>query len=425
MDYLPRVADQQLARTLTGLPAVIIDGAKAVGKTATAGRAAGSAIHLDDPAELAVLQADRASIENLAPPVLIDEWQLDQPIWDAVRRSVDANRAPGRFILTGSANPRTTRIHSGAGRMVHLRMRPMSLSERTGQATPVSFAALAAGTLGKVDAAAPTRLDGYVDEILASGLPGIRSDPEEFRPAQIDSYITDAVSKEMPALGAMIRRPAALRSWLAAYAAATSTTTSLEKIASAVSPDARPARSTIEDYREALTQLWLLDELPAWAGDGRLRALTHTPKRHLADPALACRLLRATRSDLLSGRWPRGASVTNKGLVNGPLVGALFESLVTLSVRVLAEAVGADVSHLRTHRGEREVDLVVETSEGGLVAIEVKLAQVADEAAVAHLNWFGAQFPDRMVDRVVINTGPKAYRRTDGVLVLPLALLGP
>ena len=112
-----------------------------------------------------------------------------------------------------------------------------------------------------------------------------------------------------------------------------------------------------------------------------------------------------------------------------PLLGALFESLATLSVRVCTEAVQCRVSHLRTHRGEHEIDIIIETTEGGILAMEVKLASAVTEEHVKHLNWLGDrlvdQLGDRLVDRVVITTGPFAYRRTDGIAVMPLALLGP
>ncbi|MFT3874668.1 MAG: DUF4143 domain-containing protein [Nocardioides sp.] len=425
MDYLPRIIDPVLESALRGLPAVAIDGAKAVGKSATAERVAKSILRLDRPEEVTILRADRDRINRLERPVLIDEWQLDPPIWDAVRRSVDADRAPGHFILTGSANPRNTKIHSGAGRIVRMRMRPLSFAER-GRAIPtVSLGALLTGEVGAIEGETTIGLDHYVDEILASGFPGIRTSDESTHATQLESYLSFALSREVPALGAMVRRPKALEAWLRAYAAASSSTASFEKVADAVAKDVRPTRVTIGDYREALSQLWLLDEVPAWVPFGsELSRLGRAPKHQLADPALAARLLRASRDTLLHATTTADRAKAYQRIRKGPLLGALFESLVTLSVRVYAQPVGSAVSHLRTHSGDHEVDLIVEAPDARVLAIEVKLASDVDDHAVRHLNWLQNKIGDDLVDRIIITTGRHAYRRPDGVAVVPLALLG-
>ena len=147
--------------------------------------------------------------------------------------------------------------------------------------------------------------------------------------------------------------------------------------------------------------------------------LGQAPKHHLADPALAARLLGLTRDALLDGE---GRSL---GPQAGTMLGHLFESLVTLCVRVPAQAAEADVAHMRTRNGDREVDLVVVRDDGRLLAIEVKLANAIDDRDVRNLRWLGEQLGDRLLDAVVINTGPAAYRRTDGIGVVPLGLLAP
>lgn len=425
MTHLPRVLDAALDSAIAGLPAVALDGAKGVGKSATAERLATSVLRLDRPDDLAILQADRSRIDRLEAPVLIDEWQLDPPIWDAVRRSVDANRDPGRFVLTGSANPRDTNLHSGAGRIVRMRMRPLSFAERQRETTTVSFGSLLAGEAGVIEGRSGVRLDGYVEEILASGLPGIRTSDPRSRAALLDSYLSYAVSHEVPALGAVVRRPRALEAWLRAYAAASSSPASFEKVAAAVSKEVRPTRVTIGDYREALSQLWLLDEVPAWVPHGsELNRLGQAPKHQLADPALAARLLRVTRETLLNATTTVDRSKAFERIRTGPLLGALFESLVTLSVRVFAEPVNGAVSHVRTHSGDHEVDLIVEGPDGRVLAIEVKLASTVDDGDVRHLHWLRDKIGDELVDRVIVTTGEYAYRRADGVAVVPLALLG-
>ncbi len=426
MDYLPRILDDELKVALAGLPAVAIDGAKGIGKSATAERFAGTIMRLDRPEELSVLRADRDRIDRLPTPVLIDEWQNDPPIWDAVRRSVDADRSPGRFLLTGSANPKNTNIHSGAGRIVRLQMRPLSLAERRLVRPTVSLRDLLGGATEPIDGRTEVSLDDYISEILGSGLPGIRSDAHVTHAQQLDSYLDFALSREVPALGSVVRRPAALLAWLRSYAAASSSMASFESISDAVSREVRPTRATIIDYREALTQLWLLDEIPAWVPSGKeLSRLGQSPKHQLADPALAARLLRVNRERLLTASGEGDRVPGYQRLRKESLLGALFESLAALSVRVYAQPSGGSVSHLRTHRGDHEVDLIVEASDGRVLAIEVKLTQDVDSTDVRHLNWLAAQVGDQLVDKVILTTGSYAYRRQDGVAVVPLALLGP
>lgn len=217
-----------------------------------------------------------------------------------------------------------------------------------------------------------------------------------------------------------MRRPAALRAWLASYAAATSTTASYNKILDAATPgeSEKPSRITIAGYREALQRMWLLDPLPAWWPTFKpLERLTQAPKHHLADPALAAVLVDATEATLLEGRGPTRPDGES-------FLGLLFESLAVLTVRSIAAGLGANTSHLRMWNGEHEIDLIVEGHGGALVAID-KLATAIVDRDVKHLNWLQNQLGDHLTDRVIINAGPTAYRRADGVAVVPLALLGP
>ncbi|MHB1469201.1 MAG: DUF4143 domain-containing protein, partial [Solirubrobacteraceae bacterium] len=217
-------------------------------------------------------------------------------------------------------------------------------------------------------------------------------------------------------------RPAALRAWLAAYAAATSTNAAYSTILDAATPGEgdKPVRQTASAYREHLQRIFLLDPLEAWIpAFAPLRRLTHAPKHHLVDPAIAARLVGIDRAGLLRGAGDRVSSAT------GTWLGALFESLVTQSVRVYASAAAAAVGHLRTKNGDHEIDLIVEGESLACVAIEAKLANTVDDHDVAHLNWLHRQIGERLVDRIVVYTGRFAYRRPDGIAVVPLALLGP
>lgn len=420
--YHRRIVDDELDALLAGVAALAIEGPKAVGKTATAAARARTTYLLDDPTSRAVVEADPTRVLTGRAPVLLDEWQLLPRTWDLVRRDVDRDPAPGRFVLTGSASPRTPATHSGAGRIVQVRMRPLSLAER-GSRPSVSLADLLSGGVPRISGATTTTLDDYVTEILASGFPALRGLPARALRAQLDGYLARVVDHDFPELGLQVRRPDTLRRWMAAYAAASSTTASYETIRDAATSGHgdKPAKTTTGPYRETLERLWLLDPLPAWSPSlNHMKRLGSAPKHHLADPALACRLLGIGTESLLGGEDPSPTVPRD-----GTLLGAMFESLVALSLRVYAQRSEATVGHLRTKGGEREVDFIVSRDDGKVVALEVKLAADVGDKDVRHLLWLREQLGPRLLDSVVVTTGTDAYRRPDGVAVVPADLLGP
>lgn len=421
--YERRVVDDEIDELIAGLPALALEGAKGVGKTATASRRAGTVRRLDDRPQRSIALADPARLLDGTPPVLLDEWQLVPELWDLVRRAVDAGAPPGRFLLTGSASPAGLETHSGAARMVTVRMRPLALAERGVASPAVSLGSLLTGGRPAVEGAGTTGLEDYVKEILASGFPGLRTRSGRPLRAQLDAYLARVVDRDFPELGHVVRNPAALRRWMTAYAAASSTTASYEKIRDAATSGQgeKPAKTTTIPYRDVLERLWILDPVPAWLPTrNRFARLSQPPKHQLADPALAARLLGVDAGALLEGIGA-GPPLPR----DGTLLGALFESLVTLSVRVYAQAAEATVKHLRTARGEHEVDLIVERPDGRVVAVEVKLAHDIGDADVQHLLWLSRKIGADLLDSVVITTGREAYRRRDGIAVVPAALLGP
>jgi hypothetical protein len=358
-----------------------------------------------------------------AGPVLIDEWQHVPATWDVVRRAVDARVDAGPFLLTGSASQAHPGTHSGAGRILTLRLRPLSLAERYPGVATVSLAGLLSGRRPSVSGAAPVDLAGYVEEIVASGFPGVRGVGDRVRRAQLDGYVARVIDRDFPEFGHAVRNPAGLRRWMAAYAAATATTATFETIRDAATSGQgeKPARTTTIPYRDTLERLYLLDPLPAWMPTLRhLGELAAAPKHHLVDPALATTLLGLGPGALLSGDQARVAIPRD-----GTFLGALFESLVAQSVRVYAQGADANTGHFRTHRGQHEVDLIVERRDGKVVACETKLAATVGDDDVKHLLWLAGRLGSDVVDMVVLTTGPEAYRRPDGVAVVPAVLLGP
>lgn len=421
--YIPRVVDRELDELLPQLPALALEGPKAVGKTETARRRARTIHQLDDPAQRAIVEADPARALGGAPPLLIDEWQRVPSVWDAVRRAVDQGSPPGQFLLTGSASPAAPPTHSGAGRIVTVRMRPMSLAERGIEVPSVSLGDLLAGDGAAVSGTTDIRLNEYVDEIIRSGLPGLRSYRGRALRAQLDGYLERIIDTDFEEQGFPVRRRETLRRWLAAYAAATATTASYETIRDAATggQQDKPSRSTTQPWREMLERLWILDPVPAWLPtQNYLNRLSQLPKHHLADPALAAASLGIDADALLKG-VETGPRIPGSSL----LLGRLFESLVTLSLRVYAQAAEAQLRHLRLHGGSREVDLILERSDRRVIAIEVKLGGSVDGDDVRHLLWLRDKIGADLLDAVVINTGPQAYRRKDGIAVIPAALLGP
>lgn len=420
MAYRRRIIDDELDELLGGLAAVAVEGPRAVGKTATGMQRAKTVYRLDDDAQRTIARADPSLLVEGERPILIDEWQRLPESFDKVRRAVDDGATPGSFILAGSASPKDPPTHSGAGRIVRVRLRPMSLAEREVDSPSVSLGDLLTGNRDAVHGQTAVTLERYVDEILRSGLPGLRSVTGRLLRAQLDGYLDGIVDRDFEEAGRTVRRPQVLRRWMAAYAAATSSVTTYEKIRDAAAGDAgdKPAKNTVQAYRDILEKLFILDPVPAWLPTAnRFAELASPSKHHLADPALAARLLRTDSAALFRGQSPGSGSQST-------LLGALFESLVTQSVRTYAQAAEARVSHLRTHRGDREVDLIIER-DGGVLAVEVKLTRAPNDHDVRHLRWLEAHIGDQLLDSVVITAGPAAYRRPDGIAVVPAALLGP
>ena len=425
--YAPRIIDDRIDELWAELPALSIEGARGVGKTTTARRKAATLLELDDAAVLEVLEADPRAVASFPPPVVVDEWQRLPAVFDAVRRAVDADRFPGRFIITGSASPKRPPTHTGAGRIVALRMRPLALCERWDAevfGTPaVSLASLLSGDRAPVAGHSDAQLADYVAEIAASGLPGLRGLSADASSEALAGYIDRIIDRDFPDAGMSLRNPEALRRWMTAYAAATATTASYERIRDAATGGHgdKPSRSATAPHIDALERMHILEPLTAWSPSRNpLAKLTSGPKHHLADPALAVALLGLDASGLQQGAGPSPSALAQR-----PLLGRLFESLVALSLRVFAQRSRATVHHLRRRSGDREVDFIVRARDDRVMAVETKLSASVSDHDVRHLHWLRHKLGNDLLDAAVVTTGPYAYRREDGIAVIPAALLGP
>lgn len=421
--YSRRIIDTTLDELMTEFPAIALEGPKAVGKTATARQRVNTEYRLDDELDRERFVNAREPFIGMHPPILVDEWQHIPSVWNTIRRRVDDGAGAGTFLLAGSAAPAGADIHSGAGRIQRLRMRPLSLAERGLDAPVVSVSAAFDHRVGDVTGSTEIDFTDYAREMTASGFPGIRRFSAPRRAEAIRSYIDNVIDREFADQGLRVRRPDALRRWLRAYASATATETSYSSILDVATPGEgnKPAASTTIAYRDVLQSLWLLDEVGPWDPTGTsITRLSQTPKHYLADPALAASLLQLDQEALLDGPLE-----PDFGPKYGSIAGRLFESQIALDVQTYAAASSAHVSYLRTRNGTREIDFVLQRGRR-VVAIEVKLAPTVTDHDVRHLHWMREHLGGRLAEAIIVTTGRDAYRRAaDGIIVSPAALLGP
>lgn len=412
--YFPRYIDAELDKILSTLPAAVIDGPRAVGKTESASRKANTVLALDYPATRELLRSDPRLLSTFDTPVLIDEWEVLPELWDVTRREVDKDFSPGRFIITGSAFPKPgTRTHTGAGRFVHTRLRPMSLAERQCADPIISLDDLLFSPPDVLRGSTTMTTKDYVEQICRSGFPQTVNLPLDGALMLLDSYISDLIESDLNGTGHVVQSPAHVESWLRSYAASTGTDATYEELLDRATSDQKnkPARNTVNRYRDLLERIWVLDPLAPWSFPGAIAQRQKARSvHHLCDPALAARLLKLAPDDLLKPK-------------NGSITGLLFESLATLCVRSYAEVKRWHVGHYRQRDGRREIDLVVQADSHHVVGVEVKFAATVTDDDCKHLLWFREQLGEDCSAVVVLYTGEYAYRRADGVYVIPLALL--
>ncbi len=362
MTYLPRIVDAELADLLEAAGAVLVEGPRASGKTATAARAAASEVLLDvDDNARRLIGADPAAVLLGDTPRLIDEWQLEPAIWNHVRREVDRRGAPGQFILTGSAVPADDAArHTGAGRFVRLRMRPLSLYESGRSSGQVSLRRLLEGAEQR---APQTELSvaAVAELVSAGGWPGHvgRTLPGILRVNR--GYLDDVRRTDVSRAGGKTRDPVKVGRLLRSLARNVATPVTLSRLAADVGEEGSALKTdTVAEYLDALDRLMVVENQPAWSPHLRSRtALRQMPVRHFVDPSLAVAALRATPARLTADL---------------EFLGLLFESLVIRDLRVYAQAADAQVFHYREKDG-LEVDAVVEAADGRWAAFEIKLGE--------------------------------------------------
>ncbi|MGH7868165.1 MAG: ATP-binding protein, partial [Candidatus Dormibacteraceae bacterium] len=289
-NYLPRVADSVLEACLRSAGGVLIEGPRACGKTATARRFAASEALLDsDPTTRAYLDIDPYRVLKGESPRLIDEWQVQPLIWNLVRREIDDRQSKGQFILTGSAIPPDdiTR-HTGAGRILRMRMRTMSLFESGHSTGEVSVAGLLKGEHAYGDGSGIT-FDDVVERIAVGGWPAqIRSTAADALPT-LRGYVDEVTHAYMQTVDGRLRNPERVRRVMNSLARNVATEVKLSTIAADIAEEDAPIKAqTVEEYLSGLVQLMVVEDQTAWAPRLRSRSrVRSTPKRHFTDPSLA------------------------------------------------------------------------------------------------------------------------------------------
>lgn len=403
--YVPRLLDAVLTELLATFPAISITGARATGKTTTARRLAADELRLDRPAEALAAGADPdAVLRTLGRPALLDEWQAVEDVLGAVKRAVDEDPRPGQWLLTGSVRAALdASAWPGTGRVLGIRMEPMTLAERHGRALdPFVLDGLwEDGGASLVGGRSELDLDGYVRELLRGGFPALLHLDAAASPRWLASYVEQVVTRDASQLDS--RDPERLRRYLRANAAVTGTVAEHKTMYDAAGIDRRTASA----YDDLLVALGISAPIPAWATN-ELKRLTRAPKRHLADPALAVPLLGVDQTSVLR---------------DGERQGRLFETFVALHLRALAAAARTPSAlyHLRTDG--REIDVVLERPDRRVIAIEVKAKAAVTARDAASLRWLREQLGDQVAAALIIHTGPRAFRIDPDIIAVPLAVL--
>ncbi len=416
-DYLSRVAGRDVESALRRRGAVLIEGARGCGKTWLARHFARSEARLDDEAVVLLAASDPAEVLKGPAPRLLDEWQNAPQLWNRVRRECDDRPERGQFILTGSAVPQddVTR-HTGTGRISRVLLRPMSLFEAGRSTGGVSLRGVFEGDAVSSMPNEGVGLREIASAVCAGGWPQNLGESDGDALQSVRDYVGEVVRVDIPAGSGVRHDPDMARRLMLALSHSVSTEVKTTKLASDMSIGHPPGRNTVAAYLDALRRVFIVEDQPAWPVSLRSKAvLRKEAKRHFVDPSLAAALVGATPERLLADHT---------------MFGLLFESLAVRDLRVYSQSDLGGVFHFRDNTG-LEADAIVERVDGSWIAAEIKLnadPNVIDKAAKTLIRLkdkVTRQRSGNLAALVVITpTGP-AYRRPDGVQVIPLTLLGP
>ena len=408
-EYLPRVIDGLLHDLLSELPALLLVGPRAVGKTTTAVRHVRTVVRLDREAEAAALRADPdAVLRGLEEPVLLDEWQTVPGVLGAVKRAVDNDSRPGRYILAGSVRAeRDAALWPGTGRLVRVALWGLTAREIAGDAASAPFLDRVVADGLQVLGAHPDPPDlrGYVELALVGGFPesAIRLS-EAARERWIESYVEQLLTRDAAQIEGG-RDPDRLLRYFRALASNSAGVVEDRTLYEA----AGISRVTAVAYDRLLRDLLVVDALPSWTSN-RLKRLVRSPKRYLVDSSLVAGALRLGVDGFLR---------------DGGLLGRLLDTFVVAQLRaeLVVCATRPTLHHLRQEQGRHEVDVVAEMAGGGVVALEVKADSAPGADAARHLAWLRDALGGRFVAGIVLHTGPRTYALGDRIVAAPICSL--
>lgn len=415
-EYLPRVSDRLLAEQLDSSGAVLVEGAKWCGKTQTSIQLAKSIIYLQDPDVgpnyLALADTKPSLLLEGETPLLVDEWQMAPVLWDAVRFAVDKRMSTGQFILTGSVTPVDDVLsHSGTGRISRFKMRPMSLFESEESNGKVSLESL---FNDNTDIAAKSDLGikEIANAICRGGWPmAVKMKKQALKVAY--NYVDSVINIDVKREAGFEKNPETIRVLLQSLARNISTLATSKTIMDDISANnSSMTDKTLNNYLNILRRIFVIEDLPAWQPSLRSKtAIRSSSKRQFVDPSIATAVLRTNADGILK---------------DFEMFGFLFESLCTRDVRIYAQALDGDVFHYRDKTG-LESDLIIKLRDGRWAAVEVKLGVKQIEEAASNLIKLSHKVDSEKMNSpsflMVLTGGKFAYRRKDGVFVVPIGCL--
>jgi predicted AAA+ superfamily ATPase len=418
INYKSRICDAELQLALQSAGAVLIEGPKWCGKTSTAAHVAKSIVYLQDPDQsrsyLAMADTKPSLLLNGSTPRLIDEWQVAPVLWDAVRFRVDQERARGQFILTGSAvPPEDVTAHSGTGRISRMRMRPMSLFESGESNGKISLHSLFEGVQEDQGAGSDVTIEQIAFLLCRGGWPASIDLSERLALRMAVDYVEAIINQDISRVDGIEKNPDRVRLLLRSLARNISTAASYQTIKHDIeATDIVLSDKTIGSYMNSLRRIFVVEDLSAWSPSLRSKtAIRTTEKRHFTDPSIATAVMRLN---------PEGV------LTDFEYFGFLFESLCTRDIRIYAQAIDGDVFHYRDKSG-LEADLVVRLRDGRWAAMEVKLGNKQIEEAAQNLLKLKVRIDEKKMGEacflMIITGGTHAYRRKDGIWVVPIGCL--
>ena len=416
-EYLERIADKTLDTALKASGAVLIEGPKWCGKTRTAEEKAASVLSMQDPdnkaSYLGAADTKPSILLKGATPRLIDEWQVAPVLWDAVRFAVDQRGETGQFILTGSAVPEDNVIgHTGTGRISRLVMRPMSLFESLESNGMVSLRDLFEDNTN-VEGFSTLTIEKLAFVLARGGWPASVGQEESIALRRVRDYVDAVINIDISRVDGVEKSPSRVRALMRSLARNISTMANIATIrADIAGGDESISDRTISVYLNALSRIFVTEDLPAWNPSMRSRTAVRTsPKRHFVDPSIATAVFHATPNSLLQ---------------DFNTFGLLFESLCIRDLRVYAEAIDGEVFHYRDKNG-LEADAIVHLKDGRWGAIEVKMGAQEIEMAAENLKKLRDKVNTEKMKEpsfLMVLTGTEVgYRREDGVYIVPIGCL--